>query len=138
MAAVITPARTFAPALIPVDRPLDRPPLRLVLGGRGEQAMAAVYRRRRLLVLLVVVTVLILGAMAARAGAQVAGRWAAPTSAVIDGPTVEATAERGDTLWTLARRVQPTGDVRPAVEAMLAERGTTAVQVGERVRVPAG
>lgn len=143
MVAVITTARTSdtrtcAPVIIAVGRPVPRPALRVLPGGGGVEARAAVYRRRRLVALLVVVTIVVLGAMATRAGADVASRWAAPVPTALEGPTVELRAEPGDTLWTMARRVRPAGDVRPAVEAMLAERGTTEVQVGDRVRVPAG
>lgn len=138
MAAVITTARTSDSVVIAIGRPVIRPPLRVLPGGRGDADMAAVYRRRRLVALLVVVTVVVLGAMAVRAGAQVAGRWAAPVPTALEGPTVAVRAEQGDTLWTMARRVRPADDVRPAVEAMLAERGSTEIQVGDRVRVPAG
>ncbi len=100
--------------------------------------MAPVYRRRRLLAVLVLVTVLVVGWQLAQVAVGVAGGWAAPTSAPIEGPTVVVEADAGDTLWTLAREVRPTGDVRPAVEAMLAERGDAELEVGDRVRVPVG
>jgi hypothetical protein len=100
--------------------------------------MAATYRRRRIVAALLLVTVLALGWLAVDAAAGAAARWAAPQPTPIDGPTVVVEAGPGDTLWTLARQVHPSGDVRPAVEAMIAERGGSAVQVGDEVRVPAG
>jgi hypothetical protein len=87
---------------------------------------------------LVLVTLLALGWLAVDALSGAAARLAAPQPAPIDGPTVVVEAGPGDTLWTLARRVDPSGDVRPAVEAMIAERGGSSVQVGDEVRVPAG
>jgi len=112
--------------------------LLVLQGGRSDEALAMVYRRRRLVAVLALVTILVLGVLLVRAVTGVASGWAAPTPAAIDGPTVDVRADEGDTLWSLARRVKPSGDVRPAVEAMLADRGRPDVQVGDRVRVPAG
>jgi hypothetical protein len=98
--------------------------------------MAATYRRRRVVAALVLVTVLVVAVQLAQALAGVAAGWSAPSSAPIEGPTVVVEAEAGDTLWSLARRVHPTGDVRPVVEAMVADRGSAAVAVGDEVRVP--
>jgi hypothetical protein len=42
----------------------------------------------------------------------------------------------GDTLWTIARRLQPSGDVRPLVDRLAAAHGSTVLQVGERIMVP--
>ena len=142
MAAVIIPSPqphpASGPARRPVARPVGRPALRVLPGGRSSQAMAATYRRRRLVAGLLLVTVLAVGWLAIDAAAGAAARLAAPQPAAIEGPTVVVEAGPGDTLWTLAREVQPAGDVRPAVEAMIAERGGSSVQVGDEVRVPAG
>ncbi|MGI8938297.1 MAG: hypothetical protein ACR2JF_08815 [Iamia sp.] len=138
MAAVLSPSPSFAPGPQTGRRPSARPALRLVQGGRSAVVMAPVYRRRRVIAALVLVTLLVVGWQVAQAAASVAGGWAAPVPATIDGPTVVVEADTGDTLWTLARDVQPTGDVRPAVEAMLAERGDARLEVGDRVRVPVG
>jgi hypothetical protein len=80
--------------------------------------------------------VLVVVVQLAQVLAGVAAGWSTPAPAAIEGPTVAVEAEPGDTLWTLAREVHPDGDVRPVVEAMVAERGTAAVEVGEQVRVP--
>lgn len=45
-------------------------------------------------------------------------------------------AAPGDTLWSIARRAQPTGDIRPLVDAMAAQRRGRPLQVGERIEVP--
>ena len=42
----------------------------------------------------------------------------------------------GDTLWSLARRIEPTGDVRPLVDELAASRRGRPLQVGEVVVVP--
>lgn len=140
MAAVIIPSPQSRPTVGPMPettrRPAGRPALRLIPGGRSPQAMAATYRRRRLVAVLLVVTAVAVLWVAAGALSDAAAGWAAPRSTPIEGPTVVVEAGPGDTLWTLAREVRPTGDVRPAVEAMIAERGGADLQVGDEVRVP--
>lgn len=42
----------------------------------------------------------------------------------------------GDTLWSIARRVQPEGDVRPLVDGITRMRGSGPLQVGEEITVP--
>lgn len=42
----------------------------------------------------------------------------------------------GDTLWTIATRVDPTGDPRPLVARLHAETGTYMIVPGERIRIP--
>lgn len=136
MAASISPAPSFRP--VPVGGHSPRPALRALPGGRSAVAMAPAYRRRRALGAVVLLIVLVAGWQVLAAAAGVAGGWAAPHPAPLEGPTVVVEADAGDTLWTLAREVRPRGDVRPAVEAMLAARGTTALEVGDRVHVPVG
>lgn len=43
----------------------------------------------------------------------------------------------GDTLWTIARRLQPHGDVRPLVDRLVVAHGGTSVHLGEHIAVPA-
>jgi len=138
MAAVLTPDPTprHLPAGARRPAPAARPQLRLIPGGRSPAALAATYRRRRIVAALVVLTLLVVVVQLAQALSGVAAGWSAPTPASIEGPTVEVEAAPGDTLWSLARQVHPDGDVRPVVEAMVADRGTAAVEVGEQVRVP--
>src|SRR5262245_42602808 len=100
----------------------------------------AVYRRRRLVVLLC-------------AAALAIGAWQGLhrlTGVLGDGPLTVAeqpgskvvteletnlvTSRRvivqpGDTLWSIARRVQPSGDVRPLVDKLDAQRHGRALQV---------
>jgi hypothetical protein len=39
----------------------------------------------------------------------------------------------GDTLWAIARRIQPTGDVRPLVDELAHRAGGAAVVSGQRL-----
>jgi LysM repeat protein len=57
-------------------------------------------------------------------------------AAVSSGPVVSRTVQPGDTLWSIARSVQPTGDVRPLVDQILSTRGGRPLQVGEEITVP--
>lgn len=135
MAAVIEPTRSLSP--LPVGgRGSARSALRVLPGGRSAAALVPVYRRRRALAAVVLLALLVASWQLFEVAADAAAGWAAPAPAIIDGPTVVVEADPGDTLWTLARQVRPTGDVRPAVEAMLAERGGADLDVGDRVRVP--
>lgn len=141
MAAVIHPTETLPAPLHPAVPRRARPALRVIEGGRSDAAraaQAATFRRRRLVAGLALVTVVTVVVLLVQSLAGLAAGWAAPSSAPISGPTVVVEAEPGDTLWTLAREARPTGDVRPAVEAMIAERGGADLQVGEQVRVPVG
>jgi hypothetical protein len=49
-------------------------------------------------------------------------------------PVVEVQA--GDTLWTIARRLQPVGDVRPLVDQLVALNGTSPLVPGGQVVIP--
>jgi hypothetical protein len=42
----------------------------------------------------------------------------------------------GDTIWSLARRVQPEGDVRPLVHALSAARHGAPLRAGEHIILP--
>ena len=57
-------------------------------------------------------------------------------AAVSQGPVVSRTVQPGDTIWSIARRVQPQGDVRPVVDRILSTRGGRPLQVGEEITVP--
>ncbi len=48
---------------------------------------------------------------------------------------VRMIVQPGDTLWTLARRAQPTGDVRPLVQSLEAQRHGRMLMVGEHITV---
>ncbi len=42
----------------------------------------------------------------------------------------------GDTFWSIAREVEPAGDVRPVVDRLVAEHGGSTLVVGEPIRLP--
>ena len=115
----------------------DRPGLRLV-EGRSPCRTPSVYRRRRLVAALLMVAVLVLALSAGRAALR-AVRSAAPAAGAVstvgpsNGPVVIVQA--GDTLWGIARRLTPHGDIRPVVDRLVAAHGNGPLQPGERLPV---
>ena len=122
------------PSFQPRPQPAHRPHLRLVPPPtRRRPQRARIYWRRRLLVLVAVVLVV----LAARAALGVlgGGPLAAPeTPAARGGGAVAATyvVQPGDTWWSIARQLQPSGDVRSLVDHLAARYGST-LQPGERL-----
>ena len=99
---------------------------------RRRRVPLEVRRRRTLLV----VIGLLLGVLALPLGGA-GGNSHAPGSALAGtGHPVAYTVRPGDTLWTIAERVDPTGDPRPLVARMEAQLGTDTVVPGEEVRLP--
>ncbi len=91
----------------------------------------AVYRRRRVLAALVGLG---LALAMVRAGVMLGGSFLATAEHL---PHVQhIVVEPGDTLWSIAERAAPGRDVRPIVDAMERELGTTAVTEGEMLSVP--
>jgi hypothetical protein len=150
MAAVIIPNRPVAPRPVPTpgSAPARRPELRVIPGGRSAagRAPAAVYRRRRLVaaaLLVLVAGVMYLAAIGAAAllrGHQVAGpaRDAGAPSVPAPAGATPSRAEvyvvqPGDTLWSIARRLQPEGDLRPLVDRLADRNGGASLQVGQRL-----
>ncbi len=56
------------------------------------------------------------------------------SAAQIHGTTY--VVQPGDSLWTIAERVDPTGDPRPLVSEMASELGTFTVVPGEQITIP--
>ncbi len=140
MAAVLSPHR-FPPATVQ-----RRPHLHVVpaprSGSRGAASGPPVTALLAvgLLLVLVVGGVLALG-RGAFAGLAPAPPAAAAASGASTGAAAPAAAEAvvvrpGDTLWSIARRLQPTGDVRGLVDALVAANGSTTVVAGDRVVLP--
>lgn len=89
-------------------------------------------RRRRLAGAAVVI-----GALAGLAVpvSALGGRVTAPSPGLLT-PGTAYTVEPGDTLWSIATRLDPTGDPRPLVARMVAETGSSTVVPGERIELP--
>ncbi len=102
---------------------------------------SAVFWRRRMAVLIVIV------AVAVATQAWVGGSHAAPEAPRAGSRTAAASTEaarpgayvvrQGDTLWAIARRLRPDGDVRPVVDRLAAQRRGVPLRVGERIALPA-
>jgi Tfp pilus assembly protein FimV len=105
-----------------------------------------VYRRRRLVALLLVVTVVAALALAVSAlwpsgraasnGSPLTPAGASAVSAARPIATDVYVVRSGDTLWSIARSLQPTGDVRPIVDRLAAGRHGAPLQPGERIALP--
>lgn len=146
MTAAIRAPHPARPALHPA--PPARPHLRVIPGGR-EAALrrrqpAAVYRRRRWVVAAVAVAGLVGLLLAARAverrlldepsvAATPAAATAAPSApAPSDARPLVRVVQPGDTAWSIARELQPTGDVRPLVDEVV-ERAGGSLRAGQRL-----
>jgi nucleoid-associated protein YgaU len=93
-----------------------------------------VYRRRRLAVLFAALTVLALPAAAIAAGATTAPvpTESAPVSAPVRSLYV---VQPGDTLWTIAHKLDPSADPRELVDRLVELNGSAALRPGQRLRL---
>lgn len=133
MAAIIEPHRLHRTAP-------ERPALRLVTAEGGRTALVPVelgLRTAHLVAAIVAFAVLLVlslaignGALAGLAPGPSAGA-AAPSGGA---PTIEVRS--GDTLWLIARRIQPTGEVRALVDQLVALNGTAPLQPGQQLVLP--
>ena len=99
---------------------------------RRWRSRASIYWRRRLLVL--VAGVLLVLAARAALGALGGGPLAAPeTPAGRGGAAAVYVVQPGDTYWTIARHLRPSGDVRALVDRLSSEHGGGALQPGEQL-----
>ena len=135
--------------------PPARPHLRVIRGGRSPLP-AEVYRRRRLVAgvaTAVAVAVLVLG-VATGFGFLLGAVEGGPAPTGPAGPEPEApggraqpaaaapagaatvTVQPGDTLWSVARRVQPEGDVRATVDRLAEANGGAQLEVGQVLVLP--
>jgi hypothetical protein len=104
---------------------------------RRRQTELAVMRRRAVAVGVVVALLLALGVLLGRGGGE-------PRALPSHGSSASAlpVAERayvvqpGDTLWHIARVLQPDGDVRPLVAELERARLGAPLRVGERITLP--
>jgi hypothetical protein len=109
---------------------------------RVHRPSRAVYRRRRIAVLLCAAVIVALGwtGLHRLTGASGGGPLTAAGQPVSEIHAALAThthviVQPGDTLWTIARRAQPTGDIRPLVSALEAKRHGRPLQVGETIQI---
>ncbi|MGH9118847.1 MAG: LysM peptidoglycan-binding domain-containing protein [Acidimicrobiales bacterium] len=120
-----------------------RPRLVVLEGGRGRTGLvsspicrpvllpAALVRRRRLAVVAAVAAILVVIA------ARLDGGAAVPTQAqprpIAAGEHSVYVVQPGDTLWSIARRLDADGDVRATVDALVERHGSASVDVGDRI-----
>jgi hypothetical protein len=140
--------------MVAVAHPDRRPHLRLVTTeemNRRRRAELAVMRRRAVAVALVVALLMGLGVLLGRSGggaAGVVGAAGVAGASAASGGRADATAgplpvadrayvvQSGDTMWQIARALQPTGDVRPLVMQLQRARHGAPLRVGERITLP--
>lgn len=143
MAAITRSAALRSPVAPVAPAPAAAPHLRLVLGGahparRRRRLDAAVYRRRRVFVLAVALTLVALLSAAGSALLAAVAPAPVPIEAGSSGRPGPATyvVQPGDTLWSVARQLQPTGDVRPLVHHLAGANGGTLLRPGDELPVP--
>lgn len=134
MAAIVQPHS------IPVTYSPSRPDLRLIQGGRGAAGAppAAFPLRVALLSFLTVFTVLFLSIAIGRGAFSALSPASAPASATVGstGSDQVIRVRAGDTIWSIARRLRPTGDVRPLVDQLVSANGSATIQAGDRLVLP--
>ena len=124
MAAVAFPQTRFPTA--PSTRPAPH-----VVGRRdGARGGASPYRRRRLVLLTAALLFVVLVRLAV--GALGGGSLTAPGPATRGEPR-SVVVRTGDTLWTVAERLGPHGDVRATVDRLVAANHSAELHVGDRI-----
>ena len=109
--------------------PTERPARPRPVARRGTRPSAATFWRRRLVAGAVGLAVLV---MAGKAGAALGG---SPLAVPERGPAVTRhVVQPGDTLWSIAERLEPGRDPRPVVDTLTAARGNGALVPGEVIR----
>ncbi len=112
----------------PADGPTSSAPVRPVVGRRTSPAV----RRRRALL---AVMALALIALAFPLGGVDGPSHATGSTLAGNGP-MDYTVHGGDSLWSIAERMDPSADPRPMVARLAAELGTYQVVPGEQVALP--
>jgi hypothetical protein len=142
-------ACTTAPGIATFGWPATsrRAPLGVIPGGplSGSRVTPTTYRRRRLAVALLALGVVVVAARAgvALGGSPLAAPERRPASSSAGGASAPSLADggivvvrAGDTLWSIASRVEPDADPRPLVDELSAARDGAPLQPGERIRLP--
>ena len=115
-------------------------------GGAPERLHPSVYRRRRLLaagLLLLLIAAVLMAAQSTLAGTGGGPLTTTGAAAVGTGPMTPADAaiwvvRPGDTLWSIARSLDPNGDVRPLVDRLSSEVHGGDIYPGETIAIPSG
>jgi hypothetical protein len=98
---------------------------------RGHRPSAATYWRRRAVAVAVGLVVLV---MAGKAGAALGG---SPLAVPERRPAVsQSVVQPGDSLWSIAARLEPGSDPRPVVDELTAARDGAPLVPGEVVTLP--
>jgi nucleoid-associated protein YgaU len=128
MAAAMTiPRIELEPAVAPTVRRVPPRPV----ARRGRRPSAATFWRRRVVAVAVGLAALV---MLAKAGAALGG---SPLAVPERRPAVSHhVVEPGDSLWSIAERLEPDGDPRPLVDELSAARGGAPLVPGEVVTLP--
>ncbi len=98
--------------------------------GRSPEVAPRATRRTSLLITLGLAVVF----AAIVVGGEVASADSRPES-VPQPQQVSVVVQPGDSLWVIARRMQPVGDVRPLVDELVARHGSAAIVPGDIVTV---
>ena len=120
------------------------------LARRSARTDARTFRRRRIVVFtgLMLLTLMLLAGLGILGPATriVLAERAATPAVELDTPTTlrgqelvaggTYIAQRGDTLWTVARALQPTGDLTEVLRRLIRLNGGTSLAVGQRVLLP--
>jgi hypothetical protein len=128
-------------ALVLVDNH-PRPALRLLQGGLAAEPSPAVYRRRQVVALILAVALVVVAMTGIRALLPSAGADGGRPLSATDGSTpVTAGTEihlvqPGETLWHIARDLQPSGDLRALVDELAALNGGATLEAGQTLVLP--
>jgi Tfp pilus assembly protein FimV len=132
-----TPVRTregsgVAATITVPSRP--RPPVAASLEPYVADPRVSPTRRRHRILAVLAGLVAVVWLLAPRVGSAFGS---VPASAPERGPDPAVyVVQPGDTLWSIARRVRPEGDIRRLVERLEQANGGARVRIGDRVAVP--
>jgi len=138
-----------------IDTGVHQRPTSVARATQPTRLSEAVYRRRRIAVAAATVLVLSLGMLVVRSinatGARVLPTVPVAQQEVPSGTTADAAgtlrgqairrggtyvAQRGDTLWIIARALKPEGDVTGLLRQLVRLNGGPSLEVGQVVRLP--
>ena len=132
--------------------------LHLIVGGQAQshrQLSHSIYLRRRVAALVLLVTVVGLGSFLVKqinatadallpavpmSAQEVPSAVSADEPGTLRGQVIVPegiyVAQRGDTLWVVARALKPTGDLSGTIRKLVRLNGGPSLEVGQRVSLP--